>query len=215
MKTRMMAVVAVVALTSIGAWPLFARGDASDAPRRAPDERVLERSAELARDELPGYAGLPPVERLKRALQLPGMRGVVFGTVVSDRGSSELPPSDPQAPSTARTVTDFGFKVHRTYGTDVELYPRDAEIALRVPGGRLGNAVTTVEYAPAPKVGQRLLVFMLDQPEGGRAGSSSSSVLAVRSEADIAVLDADGIVHWVGLDEPLNDYITHLGRVRK
>ena len=102
----------------------------------------------------PSVATLSPDQKLDRALSLPGMKGVLQGTVGKTLSVRTL--------TGGSLVTVEDFTVEKTLGFApgaAPVYTAGQHVSLVVPGGQVGDHTTTAADAPTVLAGEHLLVF--------------------------------------------------------
>jgi hypothetical protein len=160
---------------------------------------------------------LSPLQQLDQALAQAGMRGVVEGVVASNGKVRALSTerSFNGATFPDQIVTEYRFRVTGTIGAPEPLYARGRTITLRTGGGELdlagGGHATTSETVPPVHEGDELMVFVQDLPKTSPAGASSSRVLAVASDGNLARITASTrAVKWGDGTIPIETFRKHL-----
>jgi hypothetical protein len=156
---------------------------------------------------LPGYEKLSPAQRLDRALSLPGMHGIVRGTVGPETVTT-LPDGE--------MVMDFAFRITDARPTARPPERVGASLTLRVPGGCMstGNlrVCATAEDSPQVAAGDDVFVFVRDQ--GSFYGGSTTTRLVASSSADVFTVRG-GLVYGqgagAGSPEPVDTFLRHFG----
>jgi len=160
----------------------------------------MQTRGDLGQGVDPSYAKLTPHQHLEHALQISGMRGVVFGQVMSDPQSLVLP--DVTGSLRSRPVSEARFKVSAFYGGQRPFYA-------------VGSFVTVLASAPleggTPRIplskNELLMIFVQDQPIAAPAGPLTSEVLAVSSYSNVATVTADQrVVSWGQLVTSMADF---------
>jgi hypothetical protein len=194
--------VILVIVSLVAAMP---RPSPSSASQRARGAGSVITHVHFSQGGDPSYSGLTVAQQLDRALAVPGIVGLVEGTV-------GVPITHVVSDSIGPTVvmTDFRFAVAGFLGHSESPYATGSTIVLRVPGGISGKLVTIVEGAPTVGAGDHLFVFVRNQ--GMIGGGNTSTRLVASNTADVFVVIA-GKVHgqgtWATLSEPIAAFKLH------
>ena len=151
----------------------------------------------------PSVAALSPDQKLDRSLSLPGMRGVLLGTV-----GAALPT---RALTGGAVVTISDFTVEATYGFAgaASNYTAGQHISLAVPGGRAGNHITSAEDAPVIHPGDHLFLFDQTGAGGTAYAQLGSAVIVLADRSAVARLNPDHSITWEGFTEPAATFTQH------
>jgi hypothetical protein len=165
---------------------------------------IIHRDEGMAAD----YSGLTVGQKLDRALQVPGIRGILEGVTGSRTTHSlEMQPGVPSV-----IVTDFRLTVLDFWGRASSPYTLSSVITLRVPGGSNAVLATVYEGAPTVRSGEHVFVFVRDQGKIG--GGNAKSVLVVSDSTDVLELRDGSVIGqgvWSGYRESLAAFKKHFG----
>lgn len=170
----------------------------------------LDGQVDRALVQLPGYTGLTADQKLDKAMDLPGMRGVLLGRT----GASAVHQVKSRTGLNAYDiVTDYVFDVRAFYGHGSSQYRVGGVIDLRVPGGSSGPLTQTVEGAP--NISENEVLFVVVRDQGEVAGGNTPAILVVSDQTDVYQV-AGGVVSGQGvfasIREPVASFVKHWQR---
>jgi hypothetical protein len=152
----------------------------------------------------PSVAALSPDQKLDRSLSLPGMKGVLQGTVGKALSVRSLPGGS--------IVTISDFSVEKTFGFASGADPAVAagqHVSVAVLGGHLGSQTTDAEDAPTIRTGDHLLVFDQAGAGGQLFAELGTAVIVLADRSAVARINPDGSVSWEGITEPAASFTQH------
>jgi hypothetical protein len=152
----------------------------------------------------PSVAGLSPDQKLDRALSLPGMKGVLQGTVGKTLSVRTL--------TGGPIVTIDDFTVEKTFGFTPGAAPAitaGQHVALAVAGGHVGSQTTHAEDAPTFQAGDHLLVFDQAGAGGQLFAELGSAVIVLADRSAVARMNPNGSITWEGFTEPAASFTQH------
>lgn len=152
----------------------------------------------------PGYYNATIQRKLDQAMSIPGMHGVVRGTVGSGR-TFQIPSRD--------IVTDYEFTVTDARPSARPPYRLGLKMSIRVQGGCIGQ-LCGGSSSPGPNIstGDELVAFVRDQ--GTIYGGNSQDRLILSSPYDVFVIRnglARGQGEWTGYTEPVGSLMQRFG----
>lgn len=127
-----------------------------------------------------------------RSLSVPGIRQALLIKVTGDNGAHRI-----SSGSGTKIVTDYRIVVLKRWAKPAQRNAPTPHV-LRIPGGRVGNIIETLDVAPTISVGSEYIVWDQTQPAAGAAGPSAAGVAVVPNTSNIATVDSSGNIDWAG-----------------
>lgn len=153
----------------------------------------------------PSVAALSPDARLDRSLSLPGMRGVLEGTVGATTAVKTL------SGGAVVSLTDLLITDRLGFATgDSATYLLGQHAQLAVPGGATPGSMTTVEDAPTLHRGDHVFIFVQTHAGGQRFATVPAAVIVLADKSATATLNTNNnTVTWQNLTEPATAFEQH------